>query len=122
VEDLGRRVERWVAAGVIQPEQGEAILALEAAPAETGGGRRAVVVEVLGYLGGGLALVAGFVLGGESWSRLGPARGDRVPPLSPRGCQRGAAREAAPRAGRSWDRRWPGQSRTAVRALTMPRP
>src|SRR4029450_3342741 len=67
MEDLGRRVERWVAAGVIGREQGEAILALEgtaAEAAEAGGGRRAVVVEVLGYLGGGLALGAGFGLGG----------------------------------------------------------
>jgi hypothetical protein len=74
MEDLGRRVERWVAAGVIGREQGEAILALEgtaAEAAEAGGGRRAVVVEVLGYLGGGLALVAGFVLGAESWAELG---------------------------------------------------
>src|SRR5919107_1845953 len=87
VEELGRRVERWVAAGVIGPEQGEAILALEGGAAEAGGGpgglkersgsppadggRRAVVVEVLGYLGGGLALVAGFVLGAESWAELG---------------------------------------------------
>jgi hypothetical protein len=74
VDDLGWRVERWVAAGVIGPEQGEAILALEGTSAEAGGGpggRRAVVVEVLGYLGGGLALVAGFVLGAESWAELG---------------------------------------------------
>jgi hypothetical protein len=89
VEDLGRRVERWVAAGVIAREQGEAILALEGEAADAAGGsggleersgsppadgepgRRAVVVEVLGYLGGGLALVAGFVLGAESWAELG---------------------------------------------------
>ena len=71
MEDLGRRVERWVAAGVIGRQQGEAILALEVASAEAGRGRRAVVVEVLGYLGGGLALVAGFVLGAESWAHLG---------------------------------------------------
>src|SRR4029450_9702374 len=42
-----------------------------APPADTGLGRRAVVVEVLGYLGAGLALVAGFVLGAESWAQLG---------------------------------------------------
>lgn len=74
MEDLGRRVERWVAAGVIGREQGEAILGMEgtaAGAAEAAGGRRAVVVEVLGYLGGGLALVAGFVLGAESWAELG---------------------------------------------------
>jgi hypothetical protein len=71
MEDLGRRVERWVAAGVIGREQGEAILALEGVSTQAAGGRRAVVVEVLGYLGGGLALVAGFVLGAESWAELG---------------------------------------------------
>ena len=38
VEDLGRRVERWVAAGLIGPEQGEAILALEGAATGPGGG------------------------------------------------------------------------------------
>lgn len=71
MEDLGRRVERWVAAGVIGREQGDAILALEGAAGEATAGRRTVAVEVLGYLGGGLALVAGFVLGAESWAGLG---------------------------------------------------
>jgi hypothetical protein len=75
VAELDRRVARWVEAGVIGPEQGEAILALEALDGgpggEPAGRRRAVVVEVLGYLGGVLALVAGFVLGAESWDRLG---------------------------------------------------
>ncbi|HEX2375673.1 MAG TPA: DUF2157 domain-containing protein [Actinomycetota bacterium] len=72
VEELGRRVERWVEAGVIGREQADAILALEgAAGREPGGGRRAVVVEVLGYLGGGLALVAGLAIGAESWDQLG---------------------------------------------------
>lgn len=71
VEELGRRVDRWVEAGVIGREQGDAILALEGTHGEPAGGRRAVAVEVLGYLGGGLALVAGFVLGAESWTQLG---------------------------------------------------
>ncbi|HET9289836.1 MAG TPA: DUF2157 domain-containing protein [Actinomycetes bacterium] len=74
MEELGRRVARWVEAGVIGAEQGEAILALEGLEGDGGGpagGRRAVVVEVLGYLGGVLALVAGLVLGAESWDRLG---------------------------------------------------
>lgn len=72
MEELGRRVERWVQVGVIGREQGDAILALEdAGEAGPGGRRRAVVVEVLGYLGGVLALVAGFVLGAESWTQLG---------------------------------------------------
>jgi Predicted membrane protein (DUF2157) len=71
VEELDRRVARWVEAGVIGPEQADAILALEGEGRETGGRRRAVVAEVLGYLGGVLAVVAGFVLGAESWGRLG---------------------------------------------------
>jgi Predicted membrane protein (DUF2157) len=74
VEELDRRVARWVEAGVIGAEQGEAILALEGLEGDGSGPtgrRRAVVVEVLGYLGGVLALVAGFVLGAESWDRLG---------------------------------------------------
>jgi hypothetical protein len=72
VEDLDRRVARWVEAGVIGVGQGEAILALEGEGREAGGRRRAVVAEVLGYLGGVLAVVAGFVLGAESWGELGP--------------------------------------------------
>jgi len=71
VEELDRRVARWVEAGVIGAEQGEAILALEGESREAGGRRRAVVAEVLGYLGGVLAVVAGFVLGAESWVQLG---------------------------------------------------
>jgi hypothetical protein len=72
VEDLGRRVERWVAAGVIGREQGDAILALEGASTEaTGaaGGRRAVVVEVLGYLGGGLAVAVAVLVAGSALRR-----------------------------------------------------
>jgi uncharacterized membrane protein len=71
VEELDRRVARWVEAGVIGAEQGEAILALEGEGREAGGRRRAVVAEVLGYLGAVLAVVAGFLLGAESWVQLG---------------------------------------------------
>ena len=71
MEELDRRVARWVEAGVIGPEQGQAILALEGEGRPSGGRRRAVVAEVLGYLGGVLAVVAGFVLGAESWGQLG---------------------------------------------------
>lgn len=71
MEELDRRVARWVEAGVIGAEQADAILALEGEGRGTGGRRRAVVAEVLGYLGGVLAVVAGFVLGAESWGRLG---------------------------------------------------
>jgi hypothetical protein len=71
VEELDRRVARWVEAGVIGREQADAILALEGEARQSGGRRRAVVAEVLGYLGGVLAVVAGFVLGAESWGQLG---------------------------------------------------
>ncbi|HYN17978.1 MAG TPA: DUF2157 domain-containing protein [Actinomycetes bacterium] len=70
MEELGRRVARWVEAGVIGREQGDAILAFERG-GQRAGGRRAVAVEVLGYLGGGLAVVAGFVRGAESWGQFG---------------------------------------------------
>jgi Predicted membrane protein (DUF2157) len=55
---------------VIRRDQADAILALEGGGAEPAG-RRAVVVEILGYVGGVLALVAGIVLGAESWAQLG---------------------------------------------------
>jgi hypothetical protein len=71
-DELGRRVARWAEAGVLRRDQADAILALEAggAGAEPAG-RRAVAVEILGYVGGVLALVAGIVLGAESWAQLG---------------------------------------------------
>jgi predicted membrane protein DUF2157 len=70
VDELGRQVARWVEAGVIRRDQADAILAMEGRGAEPAG-RRAVAVEILGYVGGVLALVAGIVLGAESWSQLG---------------------------------------------------
>jgi hypothetical protein len=47
VEELERRVDRWVEAGVIGREQGDAIPALEWA-GRGRGGRPTVVAEVLG--------------------------------------------------------------------------
>jgi Predicted membrane protein (DUF2157) len=70
VDELGRQLARWVEAGAIRRDQADAILALEGGGAEPAG-RRAVVVEILGYVGGVLALVAGIVLGAESWAQLG---------------------------------------------------
>jgi hypothetical protein len=70
VDELGRQVARWVEAGVIRREQADAILAMEGGGAERAG-RRAVAVEILGYVGGVLALVAGIVLGAESWAQIG---------------------------------------------------
>jgi Predicted membrane protein (DUF2157) len=70
VDELGRQVARWVEAGLIRRDQADAILALEGGGAEPAG-RRAVAVEILGYVGGVLALVAGIVLGAESWAQIG---------------------------------------------------
>jgi Predicted membrane protein (DUF2157) len=71
VDELGRQVARWVEAGVIRRDQGDAILAMEGGGGAEPAGRRAVAVELLGYVGGALALVAGLVLGAESWAQLG---------------------------------------------------
>ena len=70
MDELGRQVARWVEAGVIRRDQADAILAMEGGGAEPAG-RRAVAVEILGYVGGVLALVAGVVLGAESWAQIG---------------------------------------------------
>ena len=70
MDELGRQVARWVEAGVIRRDQADAILAMEGGGAEPPA-RRAVAVEILGYVGGVLALVAGIVLGAESWAQLG---------------------------------------------------
>jgi hypothetical protein len=79
VDDLGRRLERWVRAGVIRPDQAAAILELEGRPEEPGG-RRTAVAEVLGYLGGTLAGVGALVIGARSWADLG--RGGRLAALA----------------------------------------
>jgi len=74
VDELGRRVDRWVERGIIRRDQADAILAME-----TDGdppGRRSAVVETLGYVGGTLALVAAVRIGAESWADLG--RGGRL--------------------------------------------
>ena len=68
VRDL---LDRAVAAGVVTREQAEAVVALDPPPA--GDGRRgAVLAEVLGYVGGTLAVAAALFLGAELWDVLGP--------------------------------------------------
>ncbi|WP_158228216.1 DUF2157 domain-containing protein [Pseudonocardia sp. MH-G8] len=64
-------LERAVAEGIVTRAQAEAIAALEDGPHTAG--RRAVAAEVLGYLGGALAVVAALLLGREVWQELGPA-------------------------------------------------
>jgi hypothetical protein len=74
--NLHDQLSRWVAAGLIGPEQAARIEAAEAArldraPAAAAApalaGRAPLVVEALGYLGGALAIIAGFITVGQLW-------------------------------------------------------
>jgi hypothetical protein len=71
MDELRARLGRWVAAGAISREQADAILAVEAEEARQAGGRRTVIAEALGYVGGTLALVAGVAIGAGQFARLG---------------------------------------------------
>jgi hypothetical protein len=64
-------LDRAVAAGILSTEQAAAVAALDAQPT-TGHRRGAVLAEVLGYVGGALAVVAALFLGAELWDELGP--------------------------------------------------
>jgi hypothetical protein len=68
VKDLATSLREWVAAGLIDEDQAKAIGAFEAAPTEER--RVPLIAEVLGYLGGALALIAAFILVGEFWADL----------------------------------------------------
>jgi len=62
-------LQRWVAAGLIEPAQADAIRAAEAAqPAPS---RSSLLAEALGYVGGVLVLVAAGTLTGRFWDDLG---------------------------------------------------
>lgn len=71
--DLRARLDRWVADGLIDAAQADRIVRAEqAAPAGgpgdgPAGGVRSLVVEALGYLGGALAAVAGFIAVVQLW-------------------------------------------------------
>ncbi|SHL32062.1 Predicted membrane protein [Pseudonocardia thermophila] len=66
---LDDALDRWVAAGLIEPAQAEAIRAAEAArPAPP---RSSLLAEALGYVGGILVLVAVITLTGRFWDELG---------------------------------------------------
>jgi hypothetical protein len=64
-------LDRAVAAGILSPDQAAAVAALDTQPT-TGHRRGAVLAEVLGYVGGALAVVAALFLGAELWDELGP--------------------------------------------------
>lgn len=72
--DLGERLDRWVAQGLITAEQSERILAEERrAPARVPGTQRgpSMVGEALGYVGGVLVLVAAGIITARYWAGLG---------------------------------------------------
>lgn len=81
---LAKRLRTWVAAGLITSDQAEEIASFEAAsdvdvwaggeaigPPATTDSRAALVVEVLGYLGGALALAAVAFVVSQMWDSLG---------------------------------------------------
>lgn len=68
MNDLADKLRDWVAAGLIDEAQAEAIRSFEMAPVDER--RVPLVAEVLGYLGGSLALIATFILVGEFWTDL----------------------------------------------------
>jgi len=70
-DPLHPALARAVAEGIISAEQAGAVAALADAPQRSG--RAGVVAEVLGYVGGALAVVAALLLGREFWEQLGPA-------------------------------------------------
>jgi hypothetical protein len=68
MKDLADSLHKWVAEGLIDEAQAEAIRSYETPPdAER---RVPLVAEVLGYVGGSLALIAVFILVGEFWADL----------------------------------------------------
>jgi hypothetical protein len=64
-------LDRAVAVGILSTYHADAVVALDAQPAP-GARRGAVIAEVLGYVGGALAVVAALFLGAELWDELGP--------------------------------------------------
>ncbi|MGZ5384919.1 MAG: DUF2157 domain-containing protein [Acidimicrobiia bacterium] len=68
VKDLATSLREWVAAGLINEDQARAIHAHEASPADDR--RVPLIAEVLGYVGGSLALIAAFILASEFWPDL----------------------------------------------------
>ncbi len=68
MKDLVTSLREWVAAGLIDQDQATAIRSHEAAPTDER--RVPLIAEVLGYLGGSLALIAAFILAGEFWPDL----------------------------------------------------
>ncbi|MGI9586575.1 MAG: DUF2157 domain-containing protein [Acidimicrobiia bacterium] len=60
------RTQEWVSAGLISEEQANSIDAFESAQPKT----RSAVLEVLGYVGAVLVLIAGLIIVGDMWPDL----------------------------------------------------
>ena len=78
-DQLRERLGVWIRAGIISPEQADRILALEdptpsgagpTSPGPASPGRRALIAEVVGYVGAAFALGAVALLVAEYWSDL----------------------------------------------------
>jgi uncharacterized membrane protein len=73
MKDLKSSLNEWVAAGLIDKNQAQAIRSHEAT--RSSGNRVPLIAEALGYVGGVLALVAIIILVAESWEDIGtPAK------------------------------------------------
>ncbi len=74
MRDLESSLDSWTAAGLITPEQAEAIRVAEATgrSAEPKTGRIPIVTEVLGYVGAALAFWAVAILTADVWADMEP--------------------------------------------------
>ena len=71
MRDVRARLAAWTDAGLLTPEQAEAIRRHEAGQADRGdAARRGVAAEAVGYVGGALAVGASALLLGEVWPQL----------------------------------------------------
>jgi hypothetical protein len=73
IQDLAARLAVWVAEGVIDRADADAIAAFESARPSARGPRVTPVAEGLAYLGGALAVAAGGTALGGQWSELSTA-------------------------------------------------
>jgi hypothetical protein len=70
---LAADLERWSAAGLITPQQADAIVSFEARPVEAEPSHRvSLLAEALGYAGSALALAGVGVAVGQTWADVAP--------------------------------------------------
>lgn len=70
VRELPAHLDRWVASGLLAPEQADCILWSEQTSRGAGRSSGSLATEALGYVGGVLVLVAALALLTDSWSDL----------------------------------------------------